>query len=400
MGAMLVLYSRVKFVMLDEPFTNLFPLQIEQLKTHILDQSQHKGIIITDHIFEHVIGISTKLVMLKNGKSMEVKDRQELIHAGYLPKAAPEMPKPKMEWDLQNPSSRLNVDPQTIKELEIFKAEEGKMSLFELLNKTFTYGGQQVLKQILACPKTDPDEILAMQQVLKFLQESPGSWESGISRVLCRTVETYLDSDVAPLFRKGKFSAYTEGLLKWIYSSYYGTFKFGLQNLQKLLNELKALYSLQKAEALPYFLAKQLVPLKSFFALEEVNDFLGIRRFSYGQVYFYDKLFREALKEKLSRALNCFYELDALVALAKSAKGLGFQFPEFHEAPDYPLQIEGLFHPFLSAPVSNSAPYEQDKNFIFLTGPNMAGKTTFMKSCGLAIYLAHIGMAVPAKAME
>ncbi|MEZ4654987.1 MAG: hypothetical protein R3E12_15710 [Candidatus Eisenbacteria bacterium] len=39
-------------------------------------------------------------------------------------------------------------------------------------------------------------------------------------------------------------------------------------------------------------------------------------------------------------------------------------------------------------------------HFLFLTGPNMAGKTTFMKALGVTVYLAHIGMAVPAGRLE
>jgi DNA mismatch repair ATPase MutS len=34
---------------------------------------------------------------------------------------------------------------------------------------------------------------------------------------------------------------------------------------------------------------------------------------------------------------------------------------------------------------------------LFLTGPNMAGKTTFLRSLGVALYLAHLGMGVPAR---
>jgi DNA mismatch repair ATPase MutS len=39
-------------------------------------------------------------------------------------------------------------------------------------------------------------------------------------------------------------------------------------------------------------------------------------------------------------------------------------------------------------------------NVIFLTGANMAGKSTFMKSFGIAVYLAHMGFPVPAKSMN
>jgi DNA mismatch repair protein MutS len=41
-----------------------------------------------------------------------------------------------------------------------------------------------------------------------------------------------------------------------------------------------------------------------------------------------------------------------------------------------------------------------DSNIVFLTGANMAGKSTFMKSLGIAMYLAHMGFPVAAKEME
>jgi DNA mismatch repair protein MutS len=41
-----------------------------------------------------------------------------------------------------------------------------------------------------------------------------------------------------------------------------------------------------------------------------------------------------------------------------------------------------------------------DQNFLFLTGANMAGKSTLIKSVGSAVFLAHIGMGVPAAQMK
>ena len=40
-----------------------------------------------------------------------------------------------------------------------------------------------------------------------------------------------------------------------------------------------------------------------------------------------------------------------------------------------------------------------DHNFLFLTGANMAGKSTLIKSVGSAVFLAHLGMGVPAEKM-
>ena len=40
------------------------------------------------------------------------------------------------------------------------------------------------------------------------------------------------------------------------------------------------------------------------------------------------------------------------------------------------------------------------RDVCFLTGPNMAGKSTYMKTLGMAVYLAHVGLPVPADRHE
>ncbi len=51
-------------------------------------------------------------------------------------------------------------------------------------------------------------------------------------------------------------------------------------------------------------------------------------------------------------------------------------------------------------PYANDLQITPDSNIIFLTGANMAGKSTFMKSLGIALYLAHTGLPVAASEME
>jgi DNA mismatch repair ATPase MutS len=54
----------------------------------------------------------------------------------------------------------------------------------------------------------------------------------------------------------------------------------------------------------------------------------------------------------------------------------------------------------LPSPVAYDVQLSQQHNFIFLTGANMAGKSTFIKAVGTAVFLAHLGMGVPAKEMQ
>ena len=54
----------------------------------------------------------------------------------------------------------------------------------------------------------------------------------------------------------------------------------------------------------------------------------------------------------------------------------------------------------MTGAVANSVHVDHEHNVIFLTGANMAGKSTFMKSFSIAIYLAHMGFPVAAERME
>ncbi|MBC6610426.1 hypothetical protein H8B15_05810 [Hymenobacter sp. BT507] len=60
--------------------------------------------------------------------------------------------------------------------------------------------------------------------------------------------------------------------------------------------------------------------------------------------------------------------------------------------------IEDLYHPLVPQAVRNSFQLRPGENVLLLTGPNMAGKSTFLKALSLCVYLAHLGLGVPATA--
>ena len=64
------------------------------------------------------------------------------------------------------------------------------------------------------------------------------------------------------------------------------------------------------------------------------------------------------------------------------------------------IQANGLYHMLLQQPIAYDVILNKDSHFLFLTGANMAGKSTFIKSVGTAVCLAHLGMGVPATAMQ
>lgn len=80
----LILNNTSKFVLLDEPYNGLSPIMIDKINQLIIEKSISKGIIITDHNYENVIKVSTKLGLMKEGKMFHLKNKSELVERGYL----------------------------------------------------------------------------------------------------------------------------------------------------------------------------------------------------------------------------------------------------------------------------------------------------------------------------
>jgi ABC-type multidrug transport system ATPase subunit len=80
----IVLCNSSKFVLLDEPYNGLSPIMVEKVNLLITENARAKGIIITDHNYENVIVISTKLILMKDGKAHHLSHKNELIEKGYL----------------------------------------------------------------------------------------------------------------------------------------------------------------------------------------------------------------------------------------------------------------------------------------------------------------------------
>ena len=86
--------------------------------------------------------------------------------------------------------------------------------------------------------------------------------------------------------------------------------------------------------------------------------------------------------------------------MAMAGKTFDLKFPEFLEQNEPYFEAQGLYHVLLQSPVAYDLSLQPNENFLFLTRANMAGKSTLIKAVGSSVFLAHIGMAVPAKCMR
>ena len=79
-----ILVSRSDFCTLDEPFSQVMPLHIEAIEHLIEREKKKKGILITDHLYQHVVDICDDLYVLKDGKTNHLKAVEDLSDYGYL----------------------------------------------------------------------------------------------------------------------------------------------------------------------------------------------------------------------------------------------------------------------------------------------------------------------------
>lgn len=79
-----IIFSSASYVLIDEPFNGVAPIYKDDIKDVIRDQAKGKGFIITDHDYRNILDVSTRLVLLHDGSTMAVKNKEELSKF-YLP---------------------------------------------------------------------------------------------------------------------------------------------------------------------------------------------------------------------------------------------------------------------------------------------------------------------------
>ncbi|ELZ91984.1 DNA mismatch repair protein MutS [Haloferax mucosum ATCC BAA-1512] len=104
---------------------------------------------------------------------------------------------------------------------------------------------------------------------------------------------------------------------------------------------------------------------------------------------------RAELLQNVGRTLA---EVDALASLATHAAGNGWTRPELTDAGS--LRIEAGRHPVVETTtefVPNDLHMDRERGFLIVTGPNMSGKSTYMRQAALITLLAQVGSFVPAR---
>jgi len=181
------------------------------------------------------------------------------------------------------------------------------------------------------------------------------------------------------------------------------TLKVGYNRVHGYYIELSRLQS----ETVPaHFIRRQTLKNAERYITPELKEFEDKVLSANGRALAREKLLYEGLLDQLVEALGPLQqtafklaELDVLTNFAERAQALDLCRPQLVDASG--LEIRGGRHPVVEQVskepfVANDLVLDSDTTMLVITGPNMGGKSTFMRQNALIVLLAHTGCYVPA----
>jgi DNA mismatch repair ATPase MutS len=145
---------------------------------------------------------------------------------------------------------------------------------------------------------------------------------------------------------------------------------------------------------------QEMITLLSHRSLEKLRNIDIYTALSVRTLAYYDHLLKNKLHEEMETLLSFIAELDVYIAVSEVARARRFTYARAWPAEKNLLSATGLCHPCIKGAVGNSIFLHTDRNVLFLTGANMAGKSTWMKTVGIGMYLAHMGFPIAATDMD
>ncbi|ERJ58800.1 MutS-related protein [Sphingobacterium paucimobilis] len=260
--------------------------------------------------------------------------------------------------------------------------------LFKLFDHTYTRGGTQHLQQLFLQPLSAEEDIKKRIRMFSYL--SAIGLDFPFPSNLFDIVERYMQHSQAEeqereaLYLQDK--EIEEGVLAMLDL---------LQRVDSFFHSDAAMKAVGLEE-----LVTSILSILSLPSLQPVLGSFNGKKLSYSAVTAFDTLFRSVAWIELKELLQHLYRLDAYLAVGKSASKHGWALPTVLPRGTGILRATGVYYPTIEGAVANSFEFSKERRLLFLTGANMAGKSTFLRSLALALYLAHLGFPVPAVSME
>ncbi len=294
----------------------------------------------------------------------------------------------------------MEIDKTTLNDLGIFAHGEAA-SISEKLNLASTMRGQLQLEKNLRTTYSTVEEIIEVQAAIKSIKSVLPQWTMKISNGTLMVVEKYFESRVDGIPENPTMlGAY---MYKITNLQDYNLVKYSTKHLHDFIvgcQEICVKISEKPANSRVEAVLKEMRSQLKHDELKKVLQYAHADKMPITTRLKFAKFILERYKHNVYTLVQQYAKLDAWAGMAKAMEKYELVFPDVADSPVPRLDAKGLYHLQLFSPVKYDISLDQNKNFLFLTGANMAGKSTFIKTLGCAAYLAHTGMGVPASSLK
>lgn len=292
------------------------------------------------------------------------------------------------------------VDKTTLYDLSVFHKEE-EYSLFHKIDFTKTQAGKSILQKFFKEPFGRLDEIQQVQEILRIIEDDIQAWPSKITNGTLLVIDKFLDDnpDTIPE-NPSKLSGF---LYKWLHLTDYAMILFSMKQLFDFIKGYEEIHQFFEGKKRPdklKFILEKTEKILSYSELSGIKKKNLFNEISTSEMLEYGRFFHVEFVSQIRILIDHYGTLDAWYSMAMANQQLKLNQPIFLDTLSPVINASALHHILLEHPICYDLTLNHNKNFIFLTGANMAGKSTLIKGLGLAVYLAHLGMGVPAQKME
>ena len=288
------------------------------------------------------------------------------------------------------------TDRQTTEDLNLLGRFK-KDSVINIFDRTRTRAGRQALEDMFRKPMTNAQEINERNRIFCYYKSLNREFPFDETQV--ELIEYYINSNTSTDALSSAMGIFTSKCKMVLANNRaYEKMLEGMGVLAKV-----TLGAVEMVEAFPRENCpdiNDIDTLTSVITSDHRKKLQTIAKksvdMSLGQAISADKLLRLTLGDAVHTMMQLLAKLDLYMAVGTTAADKGFGFAEAIDAQERYIEMEGVYHPSLMKPVANDIRIDGEKNVFFLTGVNMAGKSTFMKAVSIALYLAQMGFPVPA----
>ena len=294
----------------------------------------------------------------------------------------------------------MDIDKTTLADLLMFNSGED-ISVFGKLDLCSTAHGSEQLKINFSTALKTAEQIVAVQQTLQLIIKKQQQWPTQITNGTVMVVEKFFDSQISPI--PAHPSAVETYSYKLLHGPDFALVTYSAKHCTDFIKGFQQLLQLFSGEHLPAPLQKVLTAIERIITKDQfsiVEKYKNTDELTNAQILELAHFIRYGYKHNMLDLVVLYAQIDAWYGMARAVQKFGLVFPEFVQNDEPVIEAKAMYHLLVQEPVAYNVTLNQKTNFLFLTGANMAGKSTFIKSVGASVFLAHIGMGVPAQQMK